>query len=151
FSEAPQPAWKGGAGARKERPLKTARGTSMGGKGSARERAAVGLNPVPGVDMSLEEAEAFLATLKPEPAKAPARARAPAGATELPAGGATATVEALSRLIEEGRPEFRNKTWLPHRPPRPEKSEGGVQLKIVSDLAPKGDQPQAIDELVAGV
>jgi len=151
FSEAPQADWQADSGARKkERPLKTARGTSMGGKGTARERAAVGLNPVPGIDMTLEEAEAYLATLKPEPAKAPARARGPAGATELPAAGVTATVEALSRLIEEGRPEFREKTWVPHRPPRPEKSEGGVSLQLVSDLAPKGDQPQAIAELVAG-
>jgi excinuclease ABC subunit B len=150
FSEAPQAGWKSEGGARKkERPLKTARGTSMGGKGSARERAAVGLNPVPGIDMTLEEAEAYLATLKPEPAKAPMRARGPA-ATELPAGGVTATVEALSRLIEDGRPEFRDKTWMPHRPPRPEKSEGGIRLTIVSDLSPKGDQPQAIADLVAG-
>ena len=49
----------------------------MGGKGTARERAAAGLNPVPGIDMSLEEAEAFLATLKPEPAaEAPRRGKA---------------------------------------------------------------------------
>src|ERR1700730_11976525 len=129
FSEAPQAAWKAEGGARKkERPLKSARGTSMGGKGSARERAAVGLNPVPGVDMTLEEAEAYLATLKPEPAKTPARGRGPAGATELPAGGVTATVQALSRLIEEGRPEFRAKTWVPHRPPRPGESEGGFRV-----------------------
>ena len=40
---------------------------------------------------------------------------------------------------------------MPHRPPRPEKSEGGVPLGIVSDFEPKGDQPQAIAELVAGV
>ncbi|HXG78060.1 MAG TPA: excinuclease ABC subunit UvrB, partial [Methyloceanibacter sp.] len=41
--------------------------------------------------------------------------------------------------------------FTPHRPPRPEKSEGGVPLRIVSDLEPKGDQPQAIAELVAQV
>src|SRR4029078_423454 len=63
----------------------------------------------------------------------------------------TATVEALSALIESGRPEFRDKTWLPHRPPRPDKSEGGIPFRIVSDLVPKGDQPAAIAELVAGV
>ncbi len=43
-----------------------------------------------------------------------------------------------------GAPEF-----TPHRPPRPEKTEGGVPLRIVTDLEPKGDQPQAIAELVA--
>ena len=41
--------------------------------------------------------------------------------------------------------------FMPHRPERPEKSEGGVRFKIVSDYQPKGDQPQAIKELVEGV
>jgi excinuclease ABC subunit B len=41
--------------------------------------------------------------------------------------------------------------FTPHRPPRPEKSEGGVALGIQSDLEPKGDQPSAIAELVAQV
>ena len=40
-------------------------------------------------------------------------------------------------------------SFTPHRPPRPEKSEGGVPLRIQSELSPKGDQPQAIAELVA--
>ena len=40
-------------------------------------------------------------------------------------------------------------SFTPHRPPRPEKSEGGVALAIQSELSPKGDQPQAIAELVA--
>jgi excinuclease ABC subunit B len=39
--------------------------------------------------------------------------------------------------------------FLPHRPPRPEKTEGGVPLRIQSELEPRGDQPQAIAELVA--
>ena len=41
--------------------------------------------------------------------------------------------------------------FTPHRPPRPEKSEGGIAFKIVSEYEPKGDQPTAIAELVAGV
>jgi excinuclease ABC subunit B len=41
--------------------------------------------------------------------------------------------------------------FTPHRPPRPEKSEGGVALGLQSELEPKGDQPQAIAELVAQV
>ena len=41
--------------------------------------------------------------------------------------------------------------WTPHRPPRPEKSEGGQRLVIKSDFEPKGDQPTAIKELVEGV
>ena len=41
--------------------------------------------------------------------------------------------------------------WKPHRPTRPEKSEGGIRFKLVSDYQPAGDQPQAIKELVAGL
>jgi excinuclease ABC subunit B len=108
-------------------PERTARGTSMGGKASARERAGAGLNPIPGLDIPLEEAEG------------------------LTSSGATATVAALERLIQEGRPEFRAGEWQPHRPARPEKSEGGRRLDLVSEYRPKGDQPQAIEELVAGL
>jgi excinuclease ABC subunit B len=65
--------------------------------------------------------------------------------------GASATVHALETLLREGRPEFSQRPWTPHRPPRPEKSEGGQRLVIKSDFAPKGDQPQAIADLVEGV
>ncbi|WP_332774276.1 excinuclease ABC subunit UvrB [Phenylobacterium sp.] len=41
--------------------------------------------------------------------------------------------------------------WKPHRPARPEKSEGGKRFKLVSDYEPAGDQPTAIAELVAGL
>ena len=41
--------------------------------------------------------------------------------------------------------------FVPHKPARPEKSEGGKPFKVVSDLTPKGDQPTAIKELVAGI
>ena len=109
-------------------PTRTARGTSMGGAATAKERAAAGLNPVAGMDISLEEAE----TLAPS--------------------GVTATVAALSKLIESGNPLHKNgKAWVPHRPERPEKSEGGVAIKMVSDFQPAGDQPTAIRDLVAGV
>jgi excinuclease ABC subunit B len=67
------------------------------------------------------------------------------------ASGVAATSEALEALLREGRPEFRDQPWVPHRPPRPEKSEGGQRFVIKSDFAPKGDQPQAIAELVEGV
>ena len=43
---------------RQEKPLKTARGTSMGGRATARERAGAGLMPVAGLDVTLEDAEA---------------------------------------------------------------------------------------------
>jgi len=41
--------------------------------------------------------------------------------------------------------------YVPHRPERPEKSEGGVRFKLTSEYEPKGDQPAAIAELVKGV
>ena len=41
--------------------------------------------------------------------------------------------------------------YTPHRPQRPDKSEGGVAFELVSEFEPKGDQPQAIEELVEGV
>jgi excinuclease ABC subunit B len=39
-------------------------------------------------------------------------------------------------------------SFVPHRPQRPEKAEGGKPFKLVSDYQPSGDQPQAIAELV---
>ena len=38
--------------------------------------------------------------------------------------------------------------FVPHKPARPEKAEGGKSFKLVSDYEPAGDQPQAIKELV---
>ena len=49
-------------------------------------------------------------------------------------------------LVSGGMPMF-----MPHRPPRPEKSEGGIAFTLVSEFEPKGDQPTAIAELVDGV
>src|SRR6186713_1300583 len=62
-----------------------------------------------------------------------------------------ASQQSLEQLLREGRPKFTATPWTPHRPPRPEKSEGGRKLVIASDFEPKGDQPQAIAELVEGV
>ena len=109
-------------------PTRTARGTSMGGAASAKERSAAGLNPVAGLDISLEDAES------------------------LPQSGVTATVEALSKLIESGNPLHKNgEIWTPHRPARPEKSEGGIRIVMQSEFEPAGDQPTAIKDLVEGV
>src|SRR3954463_1307263 len=41
--------------------------------------------------------------------------------------------------------------FVPHRPARPAKSEGGKKFKLVSEYEPAGDQPTAIADLVAGV
>lgn len=107
---------------------KSARGTSMGGAATPKERAAAGLNPVAGMDISLEDA------------------------ASLSASGVTATVAALSALIESGNPLHKNGVlWTPHRPARPEKSEGGITLKMQTDFKPSGDQPTAIKDLVEGV
>jgi excinuclease ABC subunit B len=66
--------------------------------------------------------------------------------------GATATIESLKTLLELGDPNIRDRpAWTPHRPPRPEKSEGGRPFRVVSEFEPEGDQPQAIEELVKGV
>ena len=112
----------------KQKPMKSARGTSMGATRDPKERAAAGLNPVAGMDVSLEDAKS------------------------LPEGGVTATVEALTKLISEGNPLIKNgEVWLPHRPARPDKSEGGVKFRIASDYTPMGDQPTAIEDLVSGI
>ncbi|WP_043625986.1 excinuclease ABC subunit UvrB [Ensifer sp. ZNC0028] len=108
---------------------KSARGTSMGGSTDPKTRAAAGLNPVAGLDVSLEDAAKLTST-----------------------SGVTATVEALSALIESGNPLFKDgKLWTPHRPARPPKSEGGVEIRMASEYQPAGDQPTAIADLVEGL
>jgi excinuclease ABC subunit B len=67
-------------------------------------------------------------------------------------------IEALAPLpdgpragLESLRPEaLRLPMFAPHRPPKPPKSEGGKRFELVSEYEPKGDQPTAIGELVAG-
>jgi excinuclease ABC subunit B len=39
--------------------------------------------------------------------------------------------------------------FQPHRPLRPDKSEGGIPFQLITDYSPAGDQPAAIAELVA--
>lgn len=65
--------------------------------------------------------------------------------------GMSATVAALEDLIQNGRPELQGKPFVPHRPPRPEKWEGGRKLVLAADFQPAGDQPAAIEELYQGV
>ena len=66
--------------------------------------------------------------------------------------GAAVSANSLKALLEEGDPNIRNRPpWVPHRPPRPDKSEGGRRFRVVSEFEPEGDQPQAIEELVKGV
>jgi excinuclease ABC subunit B len=49
-----------------------------------------------------------------------------------------------------GEPET-DASFVPHKPTRPPKAEGGKKFNLVSDYTPAGDQPAAIAELVAGV
>lgn len=66
--------------------------------------------------------------------------------------GVSATVAALTQLLTDGNPLFKHgKLWTPHRPPRPDKSEGGRKFAIRSEFEPSGDQPTAIAELVEGI
>ncbi|CAN7475693.1 excinuclease ABC subunit UvrB [Rhizobium sp. LjRoot30] len=107
---------------------KTSRGVSIGASSDPETRARAGLNPVAGLDISLEDAGA------------------------LAPGAVTATVEALSKLIESGNPLHKNgKIWTPHRPARPSKSEGGIEIRMNSEYQPAGDQPTAIRDLVEGL
>ena len=41
--------------------------------------------------------------------------------------------------------------FIPHRPVRPEKSQGGIPFEVVSEYEPAGDQPEAIEALVASI
>jgi len=66
--------------------------------------------------------------------------------------GAAATAESLRLLLELGDPNLRDRApWAPHRPERPQKSEGGRKFRIVSEFEPRGDQPEAIRQLVDGL
>ena len=66
--------------------------------------------------------------------------------------GAAATADSLAALLVAGDPNIRQgAAWTPHRPDRPDKSEGGIHFELVSEYEPKGDQPTAIEALVAGV
>jgi excinuclease ABC subunit B len=80
------------------------------------------------------------------------------GMSEAPQAGfdtsaaVAATSNELDRLLKQGKADFfPDELWVPHRPPRPDKSEGGIAFDLVSDFEPKGDQPAAIAELVEGV
>ncbi|HKJ62148.1 MAG TPA: excinuclease ABC subunit UvrB [Hyphomicrobiales bacterium] len=84
-----------------------------------------------------------------KPKKALAEA-APAPFEISPSGAITSTMQlptmASHPIVSGEMPMF-----TPHRPERPEKSEGGIHFELVSEYEPKGDQPTAIEELVAGI
>ncbi|MEN0040293.1 MAG: DEAD/DEAH box helicase family protein, partial [Pseudomonadota bacterium] len=107
---------------------RTGGGTIIGGSNDVKARVAAGLNPVAGLDVSAEDALEMAST-----------------------SGVTATVQALSDLIEHGRDEMKGDIWVPHRPDRPEKDPDQKPFQVISEYEPKGDQPTAIRELVGGL
>nr|WP_321334002.1 excinuclease ABC subunit UvrB [Breoghania sp.] len=145
----PAPAAKDPKPASAKKPAKPKSRKKQDAPVSPKAKAAGGMNPIAGLDISLEDAEELLAKQVAETKKKRK------GRNALPelsgGGGATATVQALSALIESGNPLHKNgKIWTPHRPERPEKSEGGVPIEMVTEFKPSGDQPTAIADLVAG-
>ncbi|MEX1147909.1 MAG: excinuclease ABC subunit UvrB, partial [Sphingomonadales bacterium] len=53
--------------------------------------------------------------------------------------------------MTESSASAHNPMFMPHRPARPEKSEGGIPIRMASEFQPSGDQPRAIAELTAGI
>jgi excinuclease ABC subunit B len=138
-----------------------ARASVARGLGEAPQQGYVGKTPVPPGELDPDLAKALGIEDKDDsaddprnvitPDMGPARLRLRATAGEIGTFGGLASQQSLDRLLREGRPEFREQLWTPHRPPRPDKSEGGRSFVIKSDFDPKGDQPQAIKDLVEGV
>jgi len=140
-----------------------ARASVTGGFGEAPQQGYVGKTPVPlgeldpdlaralGIDEQDGEAEVDARNVI-TPDMGPAHLRLKrSGRGEVGTVAGLASQQSLDKLLREGRPEFHGQLWTPHRPPRPDKTEGGHPLVIKSDFDPKGDQPQAIAELVEGV
>jgi excinuclease ABC subunit B len=146
-----------------------ARASVARGLGEAPQQGYVGKTPVPlgeldpdlarslGIDEQDEASEEDARNvITPDMGPAHLRLRRRPARGEVGTVAGLASQQSLDKLLREGRPEFRQddgggKIWMPHRPERPEKSEGGRRLVIKSDFEPKGDQPQAIADLVEGV
>ena len=76
------------------------------------------------------------------------------GFAELPQSrleGIPELPESVHAGLESLRPDFVPlPSYVPNHPAKPPKSEGGQRFTISSPFEPKGDQPTAIEELVAG-
>ncbi len=86
--------------------------------------------------------------------RAPTCRPTPQAASAVSAGWPASSrwINCCARAAPNSRDEAASgKVWTPHRPPRPEKSEGGKRLVIKSEFEPQGDQPNAIKDLVEGV
>jgi excinuclease ABC subunit B len=86
-------------------------------------------------------------------ARRPSKTSAP-GFSEAPGAAFIPAAPAADRDRWAGALTGDPASWplfAPHRPARPEKSEGGRTLRLVSEYEPAGDQPTAIAELVEGI
>jgi excinuclease ABC subunit B len=119
-----------------EKPYRTARGVSHG----MAERPQMTF-----------DTPALSSSVDPELARAAGFEKPQDESDFRPALGSSKSADALNELITKGRDVINNAMWMPHRPERPQKSEGGIKFKLVSEFKPAGDQPTAIDELVSGV
>ncbi|MCB1478521.1 MAG: hypothetical protein KDJ62_06550, partial [Rhodobiaceae bacterium] len=88
-----------------------------------------------------------------DPSTAPAQ---PKGKGRIPDDGSASlpAQKNIEALLARGRPFYVSDDapeWVPHRPERPEKTEGGIAFNLQAEYEPKGDQPTAIAELVEGI
>src|ERR1043166_7104350 len=67
----------------------------------------------------------------------------------IPRGPGRGLAEVASKFRAPTMSAAELAAFVPHRPARPEKSEGGKRFRLVSEYEPAGDQPTAIKELVA--
>jgi len=61
------------------------------------------------------------------------------------------SMKAAEQAFANALAEAEQTSWIPATIDRPDKGEGGRAFKLVSEYEPRGDQPQAIAELTAGV
>ncbi len=64
---------------------------------------------------------------------------------------ATTSLKETQSRFESALAQAEQSSWVPVRPARPEKVEGGKRFQLVSEFTPQGDQPKAIQDLVDGL
>ncbi|WP_269717060.1 excinuclease ABC subunit UvrB [Caulobacter sp. NIBR2454] len=69
----------------------------------------------------------------------------------MPPAPTSGVSDASATFIHDAGVKLMPMEWTPHRPSRPEKSEGGRRFRLHSSYSPAGDQPTAIAELVGGL
>ncbi|WP_369058786.1 excinuclease ABC subunit UvrB [Caulobacter sp. 73W] len=69
----------------------------------------------------------------------------------MPPAPTSGVADASAAFAQDVAAEVMPMLWTPHRPARPQKSEGGRRFRLASEYQPAGDQPTAIRELTAGL